>query len=69
MREKEDMSLPEAVEELKRDVEALTRAHALLLGGMQTLAGQLEIARHNLGILQGAVLSKATAIPVLQSVN
>ena len=67
--EKTDMSLPECVAELQRDVAQLARAHSILLGGMRVLSSQLEVAQHNCEILQNAILSKATAIPVLQSVN
>jgi chromosome segregation ATPase len=58
------LSLPQAIEELRNDIDRLTQAHQILMKGMETLAGQLEIARSNLEILQTAVAQKAAAIPL-----
>jgi len=66
--EKEDMSLPEAVAELKSDIDRLTRAHSLLLSGMETLRKQIEIAQNNVAVLQTA-LQRGTKVPLSQSVN
>ena len=57
------MDYSEAIEQLKSDIDKLTTCHATLLRGLEMLNGQLEIARHNLQILQDAFIAKK-AIPI-----
>jgi hypothetical protein len=56
------MNIETAIRELKADVESLAKAHGIMLSSMQTLADQLEIARHNVEILQDVYLKSKTAI-------
>ena len=57
------MTVQEAIADLKQDVDQLGSAHEMMQKNFEMLGRQLEIAKHNVEILQDAVV-KGIAIPI-----
>ncbi len=61
------MNIKQALTTLKKDIDALTKAHTTIQNSLELLAKQIEIARHNLAVLQDAFMQGIdikTAVPV-----